>query len=92
MTLEEITIYELTRIGDKLEGDFLLLQESVQLSKGDKELSRYLKVYQNLVNAHNMFIRESNSYLPDHRVKYYRDIKTNELSYSKVKIQPMGFI
>lgn len=87
--LEEITIHELNRRGDALSEDMKTLKENIKPE--DKELDEYIVLYTNMIKTHNKFIRETNSYLRDHIVRYYMDKSTGDLTYSKRKRMPIGF-
>ena len=87
--LEEISIHEVNRIGENLNEDLKTLQES--LKPKDKEIVKYVGLYVSMIKSHNKFIRETNSYLQDHLIKYYRDTKTGDLSYIKSKKRQAGF-
>jgi len=88
-SLEEISIHEVNRIGGNLNEDLKVLQEN--LKPKDKEIVKYVGLYVSMIKSHNKYVKETNSYLLDHIVKYYRDKKTGELSYTKDKKRVVGF-
>jgi len=88
--LEEISVHEVNRIGGRFSEDIKTFQENMK--KGDEEINQYIELYTKKIKHHNQFIRETNSYLQDHIIKYYRDIKTGDLSYTKNKKRIVGFL
>ena len=87
--LEEISIHDLNRIGDKLDEDVKTLEENIKPE--DTELVKYIQLYTDMIKTHNKFVRETNSYIEDYRIKYYKNKKTGDLSYTKHKKDKIGF-
>ena len=91
MDLEEITVYEINRIGMKMSKDFELLLKSSS-DKGVSDSAPIISTYRKMLEGFNTLVSESNSYLGDHIVKYYRDRSSGGISYRATKKNPMGYI
>jgi len=87
--LEEITIHEVNRIGESLSEDLTTLQDNIKPE--DKEIGEYIVLYNNMIKIHNKFVKETNSYLGDHIVKYYINKSTKDLTYTRVRKEKVGF-
>jgi len=89
--LEEITVQEINRIGYKMEINLDTVLQANK-DKDEPELKSYITLYTTQLQSFNAFVRESNMYLGDHKIKYYRNKKDDTLSYKAIKIQRAGFL
>ena len=73
--LEEITLSDVNRIGEKLLNNYLAK----------------IKQAADIIDLYNAYIKETNSYKTDHNVKYFYNSKTGDLTYSVTKKNKIGF-
>lgn len=89
--LEEITVHELNRIGLKLLNDLVALDDNELLIKDENDdLKKFKDMYIGKIKRFKEFVSETNSYKPDHIVKYFIN-KKGDLSYTRKKRLKLGF-
>ena len=89
--LEEITIQEVDKLGSKLNNGLETLKSTLIPEQENKELNGYINQYMKMIGQFNMVVRDANSYLGDHIVKFYLT-EDKDLTYRTIKKQSPGYI